>query len=511
MPPLLAWANLTASLLKGDLIHSTWWSKSLEILLILGIIAYLWQGLPRLSMKNGILLTALIAISLIALTQGLWQQGIWLPISLPLLLAVAGQLVFIGKQQLPKYRQTFHIDNQAVENNRLQALALQGQGRLDLAFEKFQLCPADDLILSLLYNLGLDFERKRQFKQSIAVYRYLDAHCEGFRDIELRMARLSRSPAKTAPRLQPGFDGNLNAWFGEDGELSKPMLGRYQVEKKLGKGAMGVVYLGKDPKLDRIVALKTLALSQEFEGEELQQATTRFFNEAAAAGRLSHPNIISVYDAGEEHDLAYISMEFFKGGDLSTYARRENLLTLPVLLDIFAKTAESLDYAHRQKVIHRDIKPANILYNPATGQIKLTDFGIARITDMKKTRTGAILGTPSYMSPEQLTGKQVDGRSDLFSLGITFYQLLTGELPFKADSLAELMFKITHEPHTNILEIRADLPLCIKTVIDTLLHKESAKRYPDGKALLEAIRDCQNLLEGAVSPHQMLVSMETGK
>ena len=189
------------------------------------------------------------------------------------------------------------------------------------------------------------------------------------------------------------------------------MLGRYQVEKELGKGAMGVVYGGKDPKIGRVVAIKTMALSAEFEADELADAKERFFREAETAGRLTHPNIVTIYDAGEEHDLCYIAMEFLKGKDLTPYTKQPNLLPPDKVLSICERVADALGYAHTMGVVHRDIKPANIMYEPESDTAKVTDFGIARITDSSKTKTGMVLGTPSYMSPEQLGGKKIDGRS----------------------------------------------------------------------------------------------------
>jgi serine/threonine protein kinase len=216
--------------------------------------------------------------------------------------------------------------------------------------------------------------------------------------------------------LGGGGGGRSNAsLLDASGNVEKPMLGRYQIEKELGKGAMGVVYMGRDPKINRVVAIKTMALSQEFEADELVEVKERFFREAETAGRLNHPNIVQMYDAGEEHDLAYIAMEFLKGKDLVPYAKAGNLMPVPRVMSIVARVADALSYAHENNVVHRDIKPANIMYEPESDQVKVTDFGIARITDSSKTKTGMVLGTPSYMSPEQLAGKKIDGRSDLFS------------------------------------------------------------------------------------------------
>jgi serine/threonine-protein kinase len=274
------------------------------------------------------------------------------------------------------------------------------------------------------------------------------------------------------------------------GGVEKPMLGRYQVEKELGKGAMGVVYLGKDPKIGRVVAIKTLALSQEFDADELKEVTERFFREAETAGRLAHPNIVTIYDAGEEHDLAYIAMEFLKGKDLVPHTKTGSLLPLKKTLSIVARVADALNYAHGNDVVHRDIKPANIMYEPESDGVKVTDFGIARITDSSKTKTGMVLGTPSYMSPEQLSGKKVEGRSDLFSLGVTLYQLVCGRLPFQGDSMAQLMFKIANEPHADIRTHVPDLPACVAAIVNKALAKDPESRYVNGEIMAKALRLC---------------------
>jgi serine/threonine-protein kinase len=239
-----------------------------------------------------------------------------------------------------------------------------------------------------------------------------------------------------------------------------------------------------------VVAIKTMALSQEFEPDELVEVKERFFREAETAGRLNHPNIVTIYDAGEEHDLCYIAMEFLKGKDLAPYTKPGQLLPVPRVMDIVLKVADALDYAHGNHVVHRDIKPANIMYESETGSVKVTDFGIARITDSSKTKTGMVLGTPSYMSPEQLSGKKVDGRSDIFSLGVMAYQMTTGQLPFIGDSMAQLMFKIANEAHVPALQLRPDLPPCLSAIIDKMLDKDFDQRYQRGAEVVADVRKC---------------------
>ncbi|MEE4384732.1 MAG: serine/threonine-protein kinase, partial [Pseudomonadales bacterium] len=266
------------------------------------------------------------------------------------------------------------------ESNRMLALSLQGQGQLDMAFDKFRAIPLDDSVADLVYNLGLDYERKRQFNKAASVYDYLARWKADYRDVRERSERMKAFDANPMKN-----SGSAVATMVLDA-AEKPMLGRYEVQSELGHGAMGVVYKGEDPKINRVVAIKTLSLAQEFEEDMLAEVKDRFFREAQSAGRLNHPNIVAIYDAGEEQDLAYIAMEFLKGTDLSRYTVPEALLPLETVVELVAQCADALDYAHRQNVVHRDVKPGNIMYDPDTGVVKLTDFGIARITDASRTR-----------------------------------------------------------------------------------------------------------------------------
>jgi serine/threonine-protein kinase len=366
-------------------------------------------------------------------------------------------------------------------------LAFQGQGQLDMAFDYFRKSPADDTLLDNLYNLALDFERKRQFNKAESVFRYMAGHNPKFRDVGERISRakqLSETTIFGGGQAHPG--GTMLLGPGTE----KPMLGRYQVERELGKGAMGVVYQGRDPKIGRVVAIKTMALAQEFEADELADVKARFFREAETAGRLNHPHIVTIFDAGEEHDLAYIAMEFLKGGDLVPYTKPGGLLPVDRVISIVARVADALGYAHRQNVVHRDVKPANIMYEPDSDTVKVTDFGIARITDASKTKTGMVLGTPSYMSPEQLAGRKIDGRSDLFSLAVSLYQLASGRLPFDGESMAQLMFKIANEPAPDIRSFNPHLSPALASFIERAMAKEADARLQTGEAFAQALRAC---------------------
>jgi serine/threonine-protein kinase len=488
MNPVTTLAHSVSSILQEHFFVAPSWGVAAELGIYLLVALYLVLLLPRLGAGMAFIFSAVIFIALIGTHFGLMTaSGMWLQLMLPLSLLVIGHLLLTTKRFLMTERGKEKSEAEGAESNRMLGLAFQQQGQLDMAFDKFRKCPADEQLLENLYSLGLDFERRRQFNKAESVFMFIGKHDAKFRDVGERM---KRAKAMSETIILGGSSGAraAQATMVLSGSGEKPMLGRYQVEKELGKGAMGVVYLGKDPKIGREVAIKTLALSTEFEGDELQEAKDRFFREAESAGKLDHPSIVKIYDAGEEHDLAFIAMEFLKGKDLVQHTKMPNLLPLPKVMSIVARVAEALGHAHAQGVIHRDIKPANIMYNPETDVVKVTDFGIARVTDSSKTKTGMVLGTPSYMSPEQLSGKKIDGRSDLFSLGVTLYQMVCGRLPFEGESMAQLMFRIANEPHPDILEFNPALPAWVKDLIDHALAKKAEDRFQTGAEFAAAVR-----------------------
>jgi serine/threonine protein kinase len=230
------------------------------------------------------------------------------------------------------------------------------------------------------------------------------------------------------------------------------------------------------------------------EPEQLNEVKDQFFREAEAAGKLTHPNIVTIYDVGEDHDMAYIAMELLIGKDLTNFCRKGKLLPVQRVLSVTASVAEALDYAHLQGVVHRDIKPANIILLE-NDRIKVADFGIARMmASSTKTQTGVIFGTPNYMSPEQVAGKKVDGRSDLFSLGIVLYELLCGDKPFKGDSITTLMYAITNNNCAPLQEVAPETPPCCVKIVDKLLSKGLTKRYKSAAAVVAQINKCQEEL-----------------
>lgn len=281
--------------------------------------------------------------------------------------------------------------------------------------------------------------------------------------------------AVTSPRIQ---------------QRPRSHLGRYQIQRELGRGAMGVVYLGFDPKISRQVAIKTLHFDQ-FEPTELPAVKERFFREAEAAGRLrNHNNIVTIYDVGEEPSLAYIAMDYVDGNSLAAHVRKGQLLDVEMVYWIMAQVADAVDYANAQGIVHRDIKPSNILFDATTNEVKVADFGIARIMDgsATRTKTGDILGSPLYMSPEQLKGEAVKGCSDIFSLGVTLYQLLTGELPFKGDTLANLSYQIVQCKFRPVDELRSGLPDSARKITAKAMQKNPENRYANAGEMADALQ-----------------------
>jgi eukaryotic-like serine/threonine-protein kinase len=486
-------AQAVASILNHDMYRhppALVWTE----LGLFGVLAVLLAlVLPRLGMTLFSISVLLIVFGLLGMELYLLLgKQIWLQIGAPLTLLVVG-FPLLTLLRLYRIQHQMGLAD-SVHSNRQLGLALQDQGKLEMALERFQKLPVNNDNLELLYNLALDFERKRKFNTAETVYQYILKRRPRFRDAATRLTQ-AKGMAQSAALGMDRFMTSSGGMLVLDGAGEKPMLGRYVIAKELGKGAMGAVYLGHDPKIGRTVAIKTMALAQEFAGDEVAEAEKRFFHEASAAGRLNHPNIVTIYDAAEEHDLAYIAMEYIEGKPLSKHIKKNRLLPVATVLEIGLQAADALDYAHAKGIVHRDIKPANLMYNDQTQAMKITDFGIARITSSGHTKTGTILGTPSFMSPEQMTGKPVDGRSDIFSLGVTLFVMLCGQKPFNGDSLAAISYQVVNDKHPDILALRPELPACVKRFIDKAMQKKPENRYQDGKTMKRAIQRCLKEIE----------------
>jgi serine/threonine-protein kinase len=488
-PALARQARAVAAMLQQQTVSVPDWSLWGQYGALLAVTLLLTLLLPRMGYAAAavtVLLTSLLLINGEFLLLVLGKQ--WLPLMLPLLLLWLGYPLIAFRRYLAMHHEQL-ADALSVANRQLGRM-LQSQGELELALEKYRRCRVDEELLEQLYHLGLDFERKRQFSKAVSVFQYLDSLSRGFRDVSERIQRNQSMEQRIVLAKGGGATAEGTVIIAAEG-LQNPTVGHYQIERELGRGAMGMVYLGKDPRIGRAVAIKTMALSSEFEGAQLEEVKQRFYREAETAGRLNHPNIVHVYDIGEEQELAYIAMDYLQGRHLGHFTSKKTLLPLKEVLGIAEQVADALDYAHKQSVVHRDIKPANIIYDSKAGAVKVTDFGVACLTDSSKTKTGTVLGSPSYMSPEQVAGKRVDGRADIFSLGVTLYQMVTGHLPFEADSLGSLMYKIANEAHPKPSKYRKGIPICASRIINKCMQKDPARRYQSGGELAAALKRCR--------------------
>jgi len=496
MPMPILLATTLSNLLQMDFVSRPYWLDSAElvILLVIGIVILL--STPKLSMNSAIAVTLILAAILLAIeAYVLMAHGIWLQLVTATLFSILG----IASIQALTPRLAANTRSEpagAVAD--APASKLIDEDELDLTFSILrQQSPTEGTKLSL-YNIAMTHGKRREFAKAERVLSYIDSIDTEYRDVRKKLKTLSgarshKGEETSAAQTGAGTSQDVAAKTKETGSGNRT-LGRYIIEEILGRGAMATVYLGRDPKINRKVAIKTIALAEEFSDDDLEAAKSQFIREAESAGRLNHPNIITIYDTGEDGNVAYLAMEYFCGKALNTHTQPDNLLPPEWVIELTARAADALHYAHGQGVVHRDIKPANLMYDAASDQFKITDFGIARLTDTSRTKTGIILGTPSYMSPEQLAASAVTGSSDLYSLGITMYQLLTGVTPFRSDSIPKLMDKIMNQRHAPVSSIRDDLPPEIDAILDKILAKKPEDRFQNGRAMALALRECCSTL-----------------
>lgn len=479
------------------------WALGIAVLALVASVAVDLVPMPASPTEYGLLLVALaflVALPLLQVWPGMlvgaclvaaclvagWAQG--QQFGAPLLVLVAGHYAFLARCAATKAEAGG--DGAAQDDPRQAALRLKAEGKLDEAFGKLSSLPVRGDVLRDLYHLGKEFERNRSFSRARDVFACIAAHAPLYRDVAARLRRAER-----LAEVEDHARGLACA------PRAPSQLGRYEIDGELGRGSMGTVFAARDPVIGRSVALKTLALSAEFEGAALVDARARFFREAESAGRLQHPQIVAIYDVGDEQGLSWIAMERLLGRDLSYATQPGQLLPVPAVLSIAARVADALDYAHQHRVVHRDIKPSNILYDAGTGGVKVTDFGIARITDNSKTRTGLVLGTPSFMAPEQIMGVKADGRCDIYALGVTLYQLLTGSLPLRGESMSALMQAIARQVPADVRTVRGELPESVAVLVARALKKNPDERFQTGAQMAAALRAAAGPMGSASDSH----------
>ena len=476
-------ARIMAAMLNGQSAYVPAWTYYVFVSALLLIVLYLFVLLPTIRFTTSLFISGMMIVTIMAGQIGLLLVSqLWLPITILMLFIVVGHTLMSLALCYAK-----KLSNLVGEKD--DALLLLGKKQVEVAeydeaAETLLNCQSRDETHELLYTIGIEYERQRRYDKAFRLFSRLSRMKRGYRDVGKRLKSLADVQSQTSP-AKGNFNGASTLVMPEQG-LEYPVLGRYELRREIGRGAMGIVYLAHDPKIVRDVAVKTINLKQ-FSGREADAIKTRFFREAEAAGRLNHPNIVTVFDIGDEQSLAFIAMDYVPGKPLSEYTDAGKMLDCDTVYRLIGQAAQAIDYAHKQGIIHRDIKPGNLLYNEDEALIKVSDFGIARVTDTTTTRTGTVLGSPSYMAPEQLTDGKVDGRADIFSLGVTMYQLLTGELPFKGDTLPSLAYQITNKKHCSIRELRPELPTKIVRIINKALQKNPEKRYATAQEMADAL------------------------
>lgn len=481
----LAGGKVTGSDPQAALTQPYWYLPAYRTLWVM-LVCFLVFFLPLFSMLAGVLVVLLLATLLLVMQVAAQTRlMLWLPLGVIIQFTLCSSpLLLLWAQRLRMWRALISERDSALIE--LATINVQ-QGKLEQAFERLKRCEPTDQLTELGYELAVQQERRRAFSAASTTYQWLSTFAPRYKDVTERVQSLNTLQT-SKPFESLAATHTLKLDRDDD---RKPVLGRYRIERELGRGAMGVVYLGIDPKISRKVAIKTLSY-QLFPEQELNDVKNRFFREAEAAGRLTHPNIVTIYDVGEEPDLSFIAMDYIEGKSLANYLSVDDLLPVPTVYYLLAQVADALDYAHSQHIVHRDIKPSNLLYNASDNQIKVADFGIARITDDSCTKTGDILGSPLYMSPEQLKGDSVTGATDIYSLGVSMYQLLTGKFPFSGDSIANLAYQILHKKYKSVRDIRPQLPISAVRIVNKAMAKDPQKRFESAAAMATSLRKALN-------------------
>lgn len=488
---LMLVATSLSNLLDGSYLLRPDWLPLAETIALFIFVAVIALTLPVLTTFATILISTVLGLLIVSIEAWiLMKDSTWIQMTVIALMTIV-TIWTLHIWHLLTHRPAqgvTQVFSQASTANRINKPPAKGyaQSEMDLEFSLLREKAPTAEAKEKMYDLAQQNLRHKEFARAERVLAHIYKLEPEYRDVQEILDELGAARKRTPQKRKAANMDNVP---------DRRTLGRYEIDRVLGRGAMATVYLGRDPKINRKVAIKTIALAKEFGDAELADARLRFRREAESAGRLNHPNIIAIYDAGEDAEISYLAMEYFEGVSLAAHVQPGKLLPAKWVLELGARAAEALNYAHRQNVVHRDVKPANLMYNAATDTLKLTDFGIARLTDNSRTKTGIILGTPSYMAPEQLTASGVTGQSDLYSLGVTIYQLIAGRAPFQADSIPKLMDKIIHEPHQPLCEIRDDVPACVDIIVNKSMAKNAADRFSNGQAMAMTLRDCAKTFE----------------
>ena len=549
-PGVLIHATFLDNVFRADFVQAPLWAWFVEwgVFAAMGLFGVFL--LPRLSTRQ--LLIGVPALVLLLLGGAAYlyvQKGVWLKVVFPCLALLLPLALVVTRRLSESERQTRDVSAEKVENQKLLGLSFQEKGMLDMALATFNQLPFSQDMKLVYVNLGVDFENRGQREKALLVYHKVYELDPGFEDVGQRMQRLSQA-APSAPTLTPSQaptavappppDSPLADLVGSDAAPSEtptvaiptgptlsgaidtelptrvgprtpapaatgrrteapasPTLsgslvpgarfGRFEIERHLGRGGMGDVYLVRDAVIHRRAALKTIRPDANLSPQELIEMRQRFYREAQTAGKLTHPNIVTVYDVGEDLGMSYIVMEFVEGETLGHMMKNERL-SVPQIKHVVYHAGLGLDYAHASGVFHRDVKPDNIMVTSG-GLVKVMDFGIARLVESSLTKTGSVIGTPAYMSPEQVNGQKIDARSDIFSLGVILYELLTGRKPFTGETVHSLMFAIIMSDPAQPSNLDQKVDKAWDEILRKALAKNLDERYPTAREFAQAVMD----------------------
>ena len=485
-------ARSLSAVINQQTLNINWLTLTAKLALLF-IISFTVFKIQQQPFKRQLIALA-VAIPLLILIQSFFvSQSLWMPIHQIILVAIISWVSFSGYQR--ENRQ--HINNSNLCNRLLiQTLPYFYESqRIEELLPELQQITPDHNVLKRVYDVAIEAEAAGNLSLASKLHLWNIEHQPNYPASSERLEAIKQQteqPEDLEQTLVIDANGNKKPTASSH-LLNISHFGRYEVLGVLGKGAMGIVFQGVDPKINRHVAVKTLQLSEALDDETVKESTQRFFREAETAGNLSHANIVTIYDVGEQtldssrQTLGYIAMDLLTGAPLSEFTKPNKLLPAALVYQLMIQITDALDYAHRQNVIHRDIKPGNIIYDDEQNRGTLTDFGIAYISDHSKTKTGTIMGSPYYMSPEQVLGVPVDGRSDIFSLGVTFYQLLSGELPFDGESIASVAFHITKTKHEPVRNWNKKLPTSATRITNKAMQKDPIKRYQTMQEFKQAL------------------------
>ena len=486
LPAVEVVANSVANILNQNFISRPDWLPIVEFFILAAFGFFITLVLPRINPELGAFTSLGLVVGYFGMGTALFLfSNTWLKVAPSILLLVVGYVLLISKRFLSAGKAKENGVAHSSELNELTDFPSLSQASFNLVLEGFRRLPLEEgKTKDLIYTLGLGYEQNGQFSKALATYGLIMEHEGNFKDLNERVRRLENMDAS----LSAGSwaDRQQDKGTPVDMETKSPFE-RYELMRELGRGKTGVVYEALDTRTKQIVAVKAVNLAEFGEGIA-DEVADRIFREAESVGLLTHPNIVSIYDFGEESGMVYISMEYIEGEDLGYYTRPGHLLPLRETLDIVAGVADTLEYAHSKGVVHGDIKPGNIIRIKKTNDVKLTDFGIARVLPSSKNKRGMGSVFPYYTSPEQLSGKKTDGRSDIFSVGVLLFEMLTGQKPFKGDDISALMLSIARDRHPSAKALNSTVPHIIERIIDRSLEKDIAGRYQRAGLMAEQLR-----------------------